>query len=120
MPKAPAALRASSWSFTHGHIVLSLKKLGSDQFFINTPVTSYPCSFNSAAATELSTPPDIATNTLGLRVVFNCLCLFQILAIFVSFTGPKVAPALKVSGKSIIYFADRCFITDYSTFFALG
>src|SRR3989344_3395879 len=63
MPKPAAALRASSWSSTHGHIVLSLKKLESDQFFINTPVTSYPSSFNNAAATEESTPPLIATNT---------------------------------------------------------
>ena len=28
---------------------------------IQTPTTSWPCSWSSAAATELSTPPDIAT-----------------------------------------------------------
>src|SRR3989344_5722638 len=66
MSKTPAALRASSWSFTHGHIVLSLKNRESDQFFINTPVTSYPCSFNSASATDESTPPLIATKTFRL------------------------------------------------------
>src|SRR3972149_4443899 len=73
MPKTPAALRASSWSSTHGHIVLSLKKLESDQFFINTPVASYPSSFNNAAATELSTPPLIATNTCFLVFVMAIL-----------------------------------------------
>src|SRR3972149_422970 len=85
MSKPPAALRASSWSFTHGHIVLSLKKLESDQFFINTPVTSYPCSFNKAAATEESTPPLIATNTRFLTLFsgdtilnFSCLPSFSL------------------------------------------
>src|SRR3989344_7451173 len=86
MSKTPAALRASSWSFTHGHIVLSLKNRESDQFFINTPVTSYPCSFNNAAATEESTPPLIATKTFRLPRSELCSAtwgLFQILAILV-------------------------------------
>src|SRR3989344_8131854 len=33
------------------------------QHFIYTPTTSKPPLFNRAAATELSTPPDMATNT---------------------------------------------------------
>src|SRR4029079_15467663 len=31
---------------------------------IHTPTTSWPCSVRSAAATDESTPPDIATRTL--------------------------------------------------------
>jgi hypothetical protein len=34
---------------------------------MNTPTTSYPSRRSSAAATEESTPPLIATNTLGLE-----------------------------------------------------
>ena len=34
------------------------------QTFIVTPTTSYPSDFNSAAVTDESTPPDMATTTL--------------------------------------------------------
>jgi hypothetical protein len=33
------------------------------------PITSCPCSFNSAAATELSTPPLIATTILAMMLL---------------------------------------------------
>src|SRR3990172_5841631 len=84
MPKTAAALRASSWSSTHGHIVLSLKKLESDQFFINTPVTSYPSSFNNAVATEESTPPLIATKTRFFSgdTILNFSCLPSFFLVF--------------------------------------
>jgi hypothetical protein len=32
---------------------------------MNTPTQSYPSRFSSAAATDESTPPDIATTTFG-------------------------------------------------------
>src|SRR3989344_5829095 len=82
------------------------------------PVTSYPFSLSKKAATLESTPPDIATKTFLLRGVFVCLCLFQILAIFVSFTGPKVAPALKVPGMSVLSIS-RSFTTSSITSFII-
>ena len=36
---------------------------GSFQNFMKIPITSKPACFNRAAATELSTPPDMATTT---------------------------------------------------------
>src|SRR3989338_10550165 len=36
-----------------------------DQVLIVTPITSKPCSLRRYAHTELSTPPDMATTTLG-------------------------------------------------------
>src|SRR3989338_3954878 len=77
MPKTAATRIASCLSSLFSH---------PSQQIICTPVTSYPSFFNNKAATELSTPPDIATKTFILRGVFDCLCLFQILAIFVHFT----------------------------------
>src|SRR6185436_17096462 len=37
--------------------------------FIDNPMTSIPCSFKSKAATELSTPPLMATATVFLQSV---------------------------------------------------
>jgi hypothetical protein len=34
---------------------------------MNTPTQSYPCSLRRAAATDESTPPDMATTTLPFR-----------------------------------------------------
>ena len=39
------------------------------QVFMVTPMTSYPCSFNSRAATEESTPPDNPTTTFSLFIL---------------------------------------------------
>src|SRR3989344_8763255 len=106
MSKTPAALRASSWSFTHGHIVLSLKNRESDQFFINTPVTSYPSSFNNAAATEESTPPLIATKTFRLpscklALLWGCFDLiFIILVIYQSSSAISIASSSSNSSGS--------------------
>jgi hypothetical protein len=36
------------------------------------PTTSYPCSASRHAATEESTPPDIATNTDGMAARLPC------------------------------------------------
>src|SRR5438445_16721 len=36
-----------------------------------TPWTSYPCSTKSAAATELSTPPDIPSTTLFIFLLYS-------------------------------------------------
>src|SRR3989344_7356984 len=103
MSKTPAALRASSWSFTHGHIVLSLKKLESDQFFINTPVTSYPCSFNKATATEESTPPLIAANTRFLTFFSGdtILNFFHLLSFF-----PVLKRSAVCDSRAVLYGAD--------------
>src|SRR3989344_6556248 len=87
MPIFAATLIASSLSFCHIQPLCMLKGC---QGFINTPTTLNPCFLSNAAATELSTPPDMATKTFLLRGVFDCLCLFQILAIFVSFTPLEV------------------------------
>src|SRR5215469_2939445 len=57
---APSAQQASSrW------ISGMLGKSG--QTFNVTPITSCPACFNSAAVTELSTPPDIPTMTFAIR-----------------------------------------------------
>src|SRR3989344_1711321 len=72
------------------------------QVLINAPTTSTPALFSKAVETALSTPPDKPPKTFLLRGVFDCLCLFQILAIFVSFIGPKVAPTLEVPGMSVL------------------
>src|SRR5688572_3655600 len=57
MPSCWATRRASSTSDKEQQP----ESLVPPQSFIVAPTTSWPCSSNSAAATDESTPPDIAT-----------------------------------------------------------
>src|SRR3954469_6690737 len=59
MPIASAVARASSMSCIQGQSPMTLSSL--IQFFMYAPTTSWPCCLSSSAATELSTPPDMAT-----------------------------------------------------------
>src|SRR5579871_1234077 len=75
MPSMPATRRASAASSTEQHPCLffppDVSQLTSSAVStplgeprrINTPTTSYPSRSKSAAATELSTPPLMATTT---------------------------------------------------------
>ena len=44
----------------------------SSQFFMNRPTTSKPARFNSSAATDESTPPDMPTTTFSLLDIWRC------------------------------------------------
>src|SRR5674476_61952 len=43
----------------------------SSQFFMNRPITSYPCSLSNRAETEESTPPDMPTTIRDLELIFT-------------------------------------------------
>src|SRR3990170_1897121 len=72
MPSRSQAARASSVSSTEQQLRWCRGASGSSSVHSRmvTPTTSYPCSRSRAAATEESTPPDIATTTreLGIRL----------------------------------------------------
>src|SRR6478736_9263470 len=53
---------ASLLSSSQGHSLLMVT-VSSCQFFMNMPITSYPCSFSKYAVTLESTPPDNPTTT---------------------------------------------------------
>src|SRR5688572_20433629 len=61
MPSCCATRRASSTSATEQQP----ESLDPPHSFIVAPTTSWPSSCSSAAATDESTPPDIATSTLA-------------------------------------------------------
>src|SRR3546814_4528143 len=63
MPRCCATIIASLLSSSHGHSLLIVTE-SSCQFFMNMPMTSYPCCCNRYAATLESTPPDKPTTTL--------------------------------------------------------
>src|SRR5690606_510107 len=63
MPSLLATLRASSTAESEQQPLSWAKGRSSGQSCMVTPMHSYPCSTSSAAATELSTPPLIATKT---------------------------------------------------------
>src|SRR5574337_754105 len=74
----------------------------SDNSFRLIPITSYPCSWSRAAATALSTPPLIATTTLGLRLTDFAL-------VFYAFTGPVLYTLTRASTGSARMKKDQCF-----------
>src|SRR5690349_2653619 len=74
MPRSPATRRASAASSTEQHPCLFFPDESQESACgastpcgeprrMKTPITSYPSRSKSAAATELSTPPLIATTT---------------------------------------------------------
>src|SRR5579883_1189682 len=72
-----ATRRASSTASSEQHLFCTTRSSpsssmtpGSDHRRSIMPITSCPCSFSSAAATELSTPPLIATTILAIFLLF--------------------------------------------------
>ena len=64
MPSWAATRRASSAASSEQQLFLNSEYVSATSWRrIQTPTTSWPCSWRSAAATDESTPPDIATRT---------------------------------------------------------
>src|SRR5690606_29858363 len=61
-PTRSATLAASSKSW---RVEQYSESSSSSQFFMNRPMTSYPCCLSSQAETDESTPPDMPTTTRG-------------------------------------------------------
>src|SRR3989304_2840005 len=72
MPSCSATRRASLVASSEQHGRSGSSAPSSNSFMV-TPTTSYPWRTSSAAATELSTPPDIATNTRALDALTKLL-----------------------------------------------
>src|SRR5512135_1075284 len=65
MPSWPATRRASSAASSEQQLFLNSETLSATSWSrIHTPTTSSPASTSRAAATDESTPPDIATRVL--------------------------------------------------------
>src|SRR4051812_42992797 len=70
MSSCAATRRASSAASSEQQLFLNSETVSATSWSrIQTPTTSWPCSVRSAAATDESTPPDIATRT---RVMSAC------------------------------------------------
>src|ERR1051325_5471691 len=64
MPIWPATRRASSAASSEQQLFLNSEAVSATSCRrIQTPTTSWPCCARSAAATDESTPPDMATRT---------------------------------------------------------
>src|SRR5215210_3766237 len=75
MPSWPATRRASSAASSEQQLFLnSLTESATSWSRIHTPTTSWPCSWSIAAATEESTPPDIATSTRLIAASLTASC----------------------------------------------
>src|SRR3989344_6893925 len=96
MSSIAATLMASFLSNTHGQ-----GYLGSAQFFMKTPTTSYPARLSRAAATDESTPPDIPAKTF-----FPFFALNTIIFNNKNYTSPFRSSQKKCFAYSVLYIPD--------------
>src|SRR3989344_9219330 len=99
MPSLPATERASPMSLTEQRpFERSSLHSSDDQVLIVAPTTSQPSRFRIEAATELSTPPDMANKTLlliDILVVVGSAAFFAHLAHGVTQAAPDFGKAVR-------------------------